>query len=334
MKIKKIFIIAEAGVNHNGNVSRALKMVNIAKNAGVDAIKFQSYVASKLSITKAPLAKYQKGKNFKNQFKLLKKYELSEKSQKKIKKYCKKKKIIFLSSGFDIQSLKFLKSLNLKFFKVPSGEITNFPYLKELGSYNKKILLSTGASEIKDIKFAIKTLILSGTSKKKITLLHCNSDYPTPFRDANLKAINFLKSKFNLNVGFSDHTLNIEASIAAAAMGATVIEKHFTLNQKLNGPDHLASVNKSQLFQMVKSIRNIEIALGQKNKFVTKSEKKNRNIIRKSIVAKKAIKRKDKFSRDNIDCKRPGNGISPIFWNKVLGKKAKKNFKKDELIRL
>ncbi len=264
MKNNRTFIIAEAGVNHNGSLNKSFKMVDVAKRAGADAVKFQSFKTSNISTTKASLANYQKNKLFRNQYALLKKLELSFKKQKKIKQYCAKKNIIFLSSAFDIDSLKFLRSLKLKIFKVPSGEITNFPYLVELGKYKKKILLSTGASEIKDIKFAIKTLTTNGTKKKNIVLLHCNSDYPTPFKDTNLNSINFLRSKFNIKVGFSDHTLGTEASIGAVTMGAQVIEKHFTLNKNLQGPDHKASIDEKQLVNMIKSIRNIEIALGKK----------------------------------------------------------------------
>ena len=307
-------------------------MIDLAKDAGADAIKFQTFHHSDIAIIKAPLAKYQKNKKIKDQINLLKKLELTHNSQKKIRKYCLKKKISFLSSAFDINSLRFLRSLKQKVFKIPSGEITNLPYLSELGRYNKFVLLSTGASTINEIKFAINTLVKNGTKRKNITVLHCNSEYPTPFNDANLNSIEYLKKILKLNVGYSDHTLGIEASIAAVAKGASVIEKHFTLNKSYAGPDHQASITPIELKELVRSLRNIEKTLLVDKKIVTKSEKKNIKIIRKSIVAKSHIKKNERFSELNLTCKRPGTGISPIFWKKVLGRKAKKNFKKDSLI--
>lgn len=334
MRRKKTFIIAEVGVNHNGSFKRALKMVDVAKAAGVDAVKFQTFEVSKLVTAKAPLANYQKKPYVKNQYDLIKNLELSKEELSNIKKYCDKKKIMFLSSAFDIDSLKFLKKLNLRIFKVPSGEITNTPYLCELGKYKKRVFLSTGASNIKEISLAIKTLVLAGTPKKKITLLHCNSEYPTPIEDANLNVIQYLNSKFRLNVGFSDHTVGINAAVVSVALGAKVIEKHFTLDRNMLGPDHKTSISKKELFKLVQDVRNIEKALGSKHKIITKSEKKNQKIIRKSIVAKKNIYKNEVFSKANITCKRPGTGLSPTKWRKVIGRRSKYNFKLDDQIKL
>lgn len=334
MKIKKTFVIAEAGVNHNGSLKNALKMIDVAKKSGADAIKFQAFNTSEITSKFTPLANYQKKQKTTNQYNLLNKLELSEQSLNKIKKYCDRKNITFMASAFDIASLRFLKKINLKIFKIPSGEINNLPYLNELGKYNKKILLSTGASEIKDIKFAIDTLVKSGTKKKNICIMHCNSEYPTPMTDANLNAIKYLKTKFNNEIGYSDHTLGIEASIASVVLGAKVIEKHFTLDKKKIGPDHKASISGEELSNLVECVRNIEIALGKQKKFITKSEKKNQRFIRKSIVAKRDINKDETFSEKNITCKRPGNGISPTLWKNIIGKKAKKSFRKDQLIRI
>ena len=334
MRKRKTFIIAEAGVNHNGSYKRALQMIDVAKKAGVDAIKFQTFNASELLIKNAPLANYQKKNKIKNQFQLIKKLELTKKEQKNIKKYCDRKKIIFLSSAFDINSLKFLKNLNLKIFKIPSGEINNIPYLKEVGSYKKKIFLSTGASELNEITLAIKILVDAGTPKKNITVLHCNSEYPTPIEDANLNVVKYLRSKLKLKIGYSDHTLGLNAAIASVALGAEVIEKHFTLNKKLKGPDHKASITTDELFHLVKNIRNLEKALGKERKVITKSEKKNQKIIRKSIVASVKIFKNQIFTSKNITCKRPGTGISPKNWNKIIGKKSKFNFERDDQIKI
>ena len=334
MKIKKTFVIAEAGVNHNGSLKNALKMIDVAKKSGADAIKFQAFNSSEIASKFTPLANYQKKQKTTTQYSLLNKLELSEQSLTKIKKYCDKKGITFMASAFDIASLRFLKKLNLKIFKIPSGEINNLPYLNELGKYNKKILLSTGASEIKDIKFAIDTLVKSGTKKKNICIMHCNSEYPTPMRDANLNAIKYLKTKFNNEIGYSDHTLGIEASIVSVVLGAKVIEKHFTLDKKKIGPDHKASISGKELSKLVECVRNIEIAVGIQKKFITKSEKKNQKLIRKSIVAKININKDDIFSEKNITCKRPGYGIPPTLWKNIIGKKAKKIFKKDQLIKI
>jgi N,N'-diacetyllegionaminate synthase len=249
-------------------------------------------------------------------------------------KECKRKKIIFISSAFDIESLGYLKKFKLSYFKVPSGEITNIPYLEVLGKFGKKIILSTGMSNISEIEKAVKTLITSGTKKNNITLMQCTSAYPAPYNEINLNTIATLRNKFKLNVGFSDHSLGVQASIAAVALGAKVIEKHLTLSKKLRGPDHRASLDPKEFKFMVQGIRIIEKTLGSKIKQITKSEKKNIYVVRKSIVASNIIKKNEKFSNYNITCKRPGNGISPLFFKKLIGKKSIKNFNKNDLIRL
>ena len=333
---KKIFIIAEAGVNHNGSLKKAIKLIDAASLAGADAIKFQTFKAENIATTFAPKAHYQKNVDFKKetQFQMLKKLELTRDMHLKCIKHCKKKKIIFISSAFDRESLLFLKKINIKFFKVPSGEINNIPYLELLGKLRKKVILSTGMSNISEIDKAVKTLVNNGTPKNNITLMQCTSSYPAPLEELNLKVIDTLKKKFKLNVGFSDHSLGTIASVAAVAVGAKVIEKHITLDKKLNGPDHKASLDEDEFKLMVDNINIVQKTLGDGIKKVTFSEKKNIHIVRKSIVANKFIKKNDKFSIKNITCKRPGIGISPVFFKKLLGKKSVKNFNKDDLIKL
>jgi N,N'-diacetyllegionaminate synthase len=335
MNKNKTFIIAEAGVNHNGSLKLAKKLIQIAKYSGVDAVKFQTFKAQNLSTKNSPKAEYQKrtSNNKETQFQMLKKLEFTKKMHEECIKYCKKLDIIFLSSAFDVESLKYLKKLKLSIFKVPSGEITNYLYLKKLGSFNKKIFLSTGMSNLKEISLAIKTLIKFGTLKSNITLLQCNTEYPTPFKDANLKAILSLKKNFKLDVGYSDHTESIEASLAAVALGATVIEKHFTLSKRLEGPDHVASLEPKELKNLVTKIRNIEISLGDGKKKVSKSEKKNLKIVRKSIVAVKDIKKGEVFTEYNLTSKRPGNGLSPFLIKKLVGTKSTKSYTKDQQIK-
>jgi len=330
----KTFIIAEIGVNHNGSIQLAKKMIKTAKSCGADAVKFQSFVASNLVSNKARLANYQKKSFHKNSMiELLKKYELSAKEQITLYKYCKKIKIEFLSSAFDNESLDFLISkIKVKKIKIPSGELNNLPLLIEIARAKKTTFLSTGMANLKEIKKAIKILNKNGLKKSKITILHCNSAYPTPMKDANLRSIIFLKKKLGMKVGYSDHTLGLVSPLAAVTLGAEVIEKHFTLNRKLKGPDHSTSLMPKEFKQMISFIRNIEKGLGAYNKIVTKSEKPNINFVRKSIVAKKNILKGEKFETSNLTTKRPGDGISPFKWNKVLGLKALKNFKKDELI--
>ena len=335
--LRKVLIIAEAGVNHNGSEKIAYKLIDQAKKCGADIVKFQIFNATNLSTKTLKKPNYIK-KNFslkrKSQFEILKKLELRLHQMNKISNYCKKKKIEFLLSPFDIQSIINLKKLNLKRVKIPSGEINNYPYLKEIAKLNKKIILSTGMSFMHEIKDAINTLTLNGIKKKKITILHCTTDYPTSFKDVNLDAINSIKKHFNLQVGYSDHTTGIEVPIAAVANGATVIEKHFTLNKKMIGPDHKASLEPEEFKNMVKCIRNIEKAIGNGVKKPAKSEIKNRKLVRKSIVASEEIIIGQKFSTNNLTTKRPGSGISPMSWKKLIGKKSKKNYKVDDLIKI
>ena len=338
--INKIFpptiIIAEGGVNHNGKIKLAYKLVDMAKRCGADFIKFQTSKPH-LHISKHALkAKYQitNTKNKQTQLEMSKNISLSYNEFQKLHKYCKKKKINFLSTAFDLNSIKFLSTLNMKFFKIPSGEITNLPYLAEIGKLKKNVLLSTGMSNMNEIGQAIKVLEKNGTSKKKIIVMQCNTEYPTPLEDVNLRAMHSIQKKFNVNIGYSDHTLGIDASLWAVAMGARVIEKHITLSKSLPGPDHKASINESELKSLIRKIKLLEITLGSSKKKPTKSEKKNIPIARNSLVASQSIKKGDKFTLKNITAKRPGTGISPMSINKVLGKVSKKNFNYDDLIKI
>ena len=329
-----VFIIAEAGVNHNGSIDLAKKLIDVASSAGVDAVKFQTFKAANIATKKTQKAIYQKKSTNKklSHFDMLKKLELSIEMHKELILYCRSKKIIFLSSPFDHESIELLDDLGLKIFKIPSGEITNLPYLRHVGRLNKKIILSTGMSNMDEVKNALDILIDSGTKKDNITVLHANTEYPTPIEDVNLKAMVTIGSTFNVNYGYSDHTSGIEVDIAAVAMGATCIEKHFTLDNNMKGPDHKASLEPYELKAMVKAIRNIEVALGNGIKKPSKSELSNLRVVRKSIVAKTAIKKGDTLSKDNLAIKRPGIGINPMRWDEFVGTKSKKNYKKDELI--
>ncbi len=329
---KKTIIIAEAGVNHNGSFELARKMIKEASKIGVDYIKFQTFSANDLvtGYAKKPLYAQNKRDNF--QLKMLKKLEFSKKDFFKLKKICKENKIGFLSSAFDINSLNFLKKLNLKFFKVPSGEINNYQYLKHLGKFKKKIILSTGMSNMKEISNALEILINNGTKKENIYLLQCNTEYPSPLSDTNLRVLDLFKKKFKLKTGFSDHTQGIEASLTAVALGAEIIEKHFTLNKKFIGPDHKASLDLKEFKQLVKSIKKVETCLGESYKSLTKSEKKNIKYVRKSLVAKIDIKKGDLFSEKNLTSKRPATGKSPKLWDNFIGKKAQKNYLKNQQI--
>ena len=330
-----VFIIAEAGINHNGSISIAKKLIEVASRSGADAIKFQTYKTENLVTNYAKKANYQKKKNRKteSQFEMLKKYELSPKMHKSLITFCKKKKIIFLSSPFDIQSINFLNYLGIKTFKIPSGEITNLPYLKHIGKLKKKVILSTGMANMLEIKNAIDVLIKSGTAKKKITVMHANTEYPTPINDVNLRSMITIGKTFNISFGYSDHTLGIEVSVAAVALGAKCIEKHFTLNTSMDGPDHKASLEPNELKAMIKAIRNIESALGSTIKKPSKSETPNIKIVRKSLVASRDIKKGEIFTEQNLTAKRPGDGLSPFKIKKFLGKKSQKNYKKDQQIK-
>jgi len=321
-------------VNHNGSMVLAKKLIDVAVFAGADAIKFQTFKAGKVVSKSASKAPYQKKdlQNSESQYEMLKKLELNEHSHKELIKYCNKSKIMFLSTPFDIDSIDLLSNLNLEIIKIPSGEITNLPYLRCIGLLDIKVILSTGMSTLKEIEDALNILIDAGTSKSNIIILHANTMYPTPMEDVNLRAMDTIKNKFDIAVGYSDHTLGIEVDIAAVAMGASVIEKHFTLDKKMEGPDHKASLDPDELKSMVTAIRNIELAMGDGVKELTRSEKPNINVIRKSIVAKKEIKKGEIFSDSNLTTKRPGGGMSPMKWNLILGKVAEKNYKEDDIL--
>jgi N,N'-diacetyllegionaminate synthase len=332
MILKKITIIAEAGVNHNGNINYAKKLVLMAKKAGADYVKFQTFKTDSLVKKNTPLANYQKNKKIKSQYELLKKLELSERQHKVIINFCKKNKIKFLSTPFDIESCKLLKKLGLKIIKISSGEINNYPLLIEISKFAKKVILSTGMSNLSEIKNAIDILTRKHLKNEDITVLHCTTSYPARYEDVNILAINFLKKKLKNSIGYSDHTLGNEAAIAAVTLGASVIEKHITLNKSLTGPDHKASLELYELINFIKSVRNTEIILTGNNKNPTNLEKINKLLIRKSIVAKKKIKKGEKFTTENVTTKRPEGGISPLYWKKVIGSKAIKDFNYDDFI--
>lgn len=335
--MKRTLIIAEAGVNHNGDIAKAKALIDKGAEAGVDFVKFQTFKASNLVTKQAKRAAYQDKNTQDNdsQYEMLKKLELSQAVHQELIDYCTKKGVQFLSTGFDFESLEFLAGLGITIAKIPSGEITNLPYLRKVATLFPEVILSTGMANITEIKDAVKVLTDNGVSKDKITVLHCNTEYPTPMEDVNLKAMLHIQRELGVPVGYSDHTLGIEVPIAAVALGATVIEKHFTLDKTLPGPDHKASLEPEELKAMVSAIRNIEKAIGGSGlKEVSKSEAKNKPIARKSIVATKAIKKGDLFSVENLTIKRPGTGISPMQWDEVIGKTAKKDFEEDDLIEL
>ena len=329
-----VFIIAEAGVNHNGSIDVAKKLIDEASNAGADAVKFQTFKAKDLASKKAQKAEYQKKTTDKkeSQFDMIKKLELNVAMHKELISYCNTKSIMFLSSPFDLDSIKLLDELGLLVFKIPSGEITNLLYLRHIGKLNKKVILSTGMADINEIKDALDTLISNGTQKENITVLHANTMYPTPLKDVNLRAMITIGNTFDIAFGYSDHTLGIEVDIAAVAMGAKCIEKHFTLDNTMEGPDHKASLEPGELRAMVTAIRNIEVALGSSIKKPSNSERPNMQVVRKSIVAKKNIKKGDVLCEQNLDIKRPGTGISPMRWDDIIGTNATKNYSEDELI--
>lgn len=329
-----VFIIAEAGVNHNGSIDLAKKLIDVASNSGADAVKFQTFKAEDLVSKNAQKAEYQKKTTDKkeSQLDMIKKLELDINSHQELITYCDSKGIMFLSSAFDLDSINTLNNLGLEIFKIPSGEITNLPYLRMIGSLNKKVILSTGMSDINEIKDALEILTHEGTKKENITLLHTNTMYPTPMKDVNLKAMLTIGKTFDIAYGYSDHTLGIEVDIAAVAMGAKIIEKHLTLDKTMNGPDHKASLEPDEFKSMVKAIRNIELALGNGIKKSSNSEKSNILAARKSIVAKTKIMKGDILSEENLTIKRPGNGISPMRWDEIIGSNATKNYSEDELI--
>ncbi|EDP6869575.1 N-acetylneuraminate synthase [Campylobacter upsaliensis] len=330
--MKKVLIIAEAGVNHNGDINLAKKLIEQAAKAGADVVKFQTFKANSCVSVSAKKAKYQLETTAKeeSQLEMIQKLELSYESHFELMKHCKKHGIAFLSTPFDLESVEFLRGLDLPYFKIPSGEITNLPYLKAVAKCKKRVLLSTGMANLGEIEVALTILRKNGT--RNITLLHCNTEYPTPFEDVNLNALKTLKEAFKLEVGYSDHTEGIVASLGAVALGAVVIEKHFTLDKTMEGPDHRASLEFEELRALCKGIRELEKALGSGIKKASKSEAKNKIIARKSLVAKREIQKGEKFSIENLTTKRPGSGISAMRYEEYLGKRALKTYKKDELI--
>jgi len=329
-----VFIIAEAGVNHNGSIKLAYKLIDVASASGVNAVKFQTFKAENLVSKNAQKAEYQKQTTnpSESQFNMLKKLELDANAHRRLIDYCDKKDIIFLSTPFDYESIELLNKLKLQIFKIPSGEITNLTYLRHIGSLGKEVILSTGMSTLKEIEEALIILTSAGTSKENITILHANTMYPSPMEDVNLRAMQTIQDKFGVAVGYSDHTLGIEVDIAAVAMGAAIVEKHFTLDKTMDGPDHKSSISPEELKAMVSSIRNIEKALGSSIKKPSKSEKPNITMARKSIVASKSIKKGELFTEKNITTKRPGTGISPMEWDSIIGKVAKRDYQIDDLL--
>jgi N,N'-diacetyllegionaminate synthase len=329
-------VIAEAGVNHNGDINLAYELVDIAKDAGADIVKFQTAVPEAVVSKHAKMANYQIANIgvTKSQLEMTKEIHLPIEDFKKINNYCKKIGIEFATTAFDLQSLEFIKSLDLSFYKIPSGEITNLPYLREIARTHKPIIISTGMAEIQEIKDALEVLFQMGTRKEETTILHCTTQYPAPLVDINLLAILQLRDVFKLNIGYSDHSSGIEIPIAATALGATVIEKHFTKSRELAGPDHKASLEPHELKEMVSSIRKVEISLGDGLKRPMPSEIPNKEIARKSIVASKKILKGQLFTIDNLTTKRPGSGISPMRWDSVIGKTAPHNFEEDDLIEI
>jgi len=332
--MKSVFIIAEAGVNHNASLETAHKLIEAAAKSGVDAIKFQTAVIEEEVSEKSELVDYQKKnkEDYKNQFELAKKIHLPNHVWQELKEHSEQLGLIFMSSAFSVSGVNILADLGMEIYKVPSGEVTNLPYLRKVGSVAKQVILSTGMANLKEIEIALNILQQQGLSKENITVLHCNTEYSTPFKDVNLKAMLNIKNSLGVEVGYSDHTIGIEVPIAAVTLGAQVIEKHYTLDRNQPGPDHKASLEPNELKNMVDAIRNIEVALGSGFKEPSESEIKNMNLVRKSIVAKKEIKIDEIFSEENLSVKRPGTGISPMEWDNVVGKISKYHFKKDDQI--
>lgn len=334
---KHVLIIAEAGVNHNGSLGLAKQLIDKAVEAGVDIIKFQTFKSEKLVSKTARQAEYQQrniGKKDEGQLAMLKKLELSQADHEELISYCNERGIRFFSTAFDMDSIDYLHSLNFGLWKIPSGEITNYPYLRKIAQYKEPVILSTGMCELSDIEAAMNVLLDFGVQKEQITILHCNTEYPTPFADVNLKAMLEIGEKFGVQIGYSDHTKGSEVPIAAVALGATVIEKHFTLDKNMEGPDHKASLEPDELKAMVSAIRNIEQALGSGHKTISESERKNIEIARKSIVAACPIEAGELLTEENLTVKRPGNGISPMRWNEVVGTRAVQSFNEEDPIQL
>lgn len=333
---KRTLIIAEAGVNHNGDLALARRLIDVAAAAGADLVKFQTFSADRLVTRTAAKAEYQNRTtgSKESQHEMLCRLELTTEMHKELIAHCAARAIGFFSTGFDIESVDLLVELGQDRFKIPSGEITNLPYLRHIGRMGKRVILSTGMAEMDEIKAAIDAVVEAGTSKANVTVLHCTTEYPTPMAEVNLRAMLSIQKAFGVEVGYSDHTCGIEVAIAAVALGASVIEKHFTLDRNLPGPDHKASLEPDELRAMVAGIRNIEIALGDGIKRLTPSEAGNRSVARKSLVASQGIRRGEVFSADNITAKRPGTGISPMRWDAVIDRHAPRDFSKDELIEL
>lgn len=332
--MSEIFIIAEAGVNHNGRIDLAKILIDKAVDAGADAVKFQTFKADKLVSKYAQKAEYQKKTTdvSESQYDMLKRLELDETAHRDLMCYCQERNIVFLSTPFDHDSVDFLNRLGLKIFKIPSGEVINLPYLRQIGALRREIILSTGMSDLGEIEDALDILITAGTPKEMITVLHATTEYPCPIEEVNLLAMHTIRAAFGVRVGYSDHTKGIEVPIAAAALGANVIEKHFTLDRNMVGPDHKASIEPKELEAMVAAIRNIEKALGNGIKKPSESEEKNKLVARKSLVAARAIRKDEQFCIENLTAKRPGVGISPMRWDEIIGKIAQKNYEQDELI--
>ena len=333
----KTYIIAEAGVNHNGDLELAKKLIDAAVVAGADAVKFQAFKADRLVAHDAPLAEYQKRAAVgteESQYAMLKRLELDESQFRLLQAHCREQGIDFLSSPFDLEGVDFLAALGLEVFKIPSGEITNLPYLRKIGRLQQSVLLSTGMADMEEVRFALDTLIEAGTARQKITVLQCNTEYPTPMEDVNLEAMRTMAETLGVAVGYSDHTEGIEVAIAAVSLGATVVEKHFTLNRSLPGPDHRASLEPDALQAMIAAIRNVEQALGNGIKMPSRSELPNRLVARKSIVAARAIEKGELFTENNLTVKRPGTGISPLRWDEALGRVALRNYAANEFIEL
>ncbi len=332
--MNKIFLIAEAGVNHNGDIETARKLVDAAVAAEADAVKFQTFKAETLVCRQAPKAAYQMETTDQkeSQFEMLKKLELTPQMHEELMAYCRQKHIMFLSTPFDVDSLHYLVECGLEIIKIPSGEITNYPLLREAAKSGKKLILSTGMSDLEEIRSAVEVLKEYGA--EDVTVLHCNTEYPTPYSDVNLKAMRTIEEEIGVAAGYSDHTPGMEAAIAAAALGASVIEKHFTLDRNMEGPDHKASLEPDELAEMIRAVRHVEQALGDGRKTPSGSEKKNMPIARKSIVARCGIKKGERFTEENLTAKRPGTGISPMRWNELIGQEAKRDFAEDEMIEL
>lgn len=327
-------IIAEAGVNHNGDMDLALRLVDAAADAGADVVKFQTFQANNLVTRDAAKAAYQKESTdpAESQYAMLRRLELDRAMHEKLIARCRERGIRFFSTGFDLESLSMLVELGLDWFKVPSGELTNLPYLRKIGGFGAQVLLSTGMATIEEVAAAIDALVAAGTPRDRITVLQCTTEYPTPMADVNLRAMLTIRDRFKVSVGYSDHTQGIEVSVAAVALGATVIEKHFTLDRSLPGPDHLASLEPAELKAMVTAIRNVEQAMGDGVKRPSEVEEQNRLAARKSLVARTAIRTGEMFTEANLTAKRPGTGMSPMRWDDVIGRRASRDFAANEQI--